>query len=81
MVLKGEVVDLDRLVENKTNLLKEYITVSELQSILKISRTQAYALVALPNFPKIRIGKSIRIPQIELDKYLKHNLYRNIQLK
>ena len=74
-------MDLDQLEENKTNLLKEYITVSELQSILKISRTQAYALVALPNFPKIRIGKSIRIPQMELDKYLKHNLYRGIQLK
>ena len=62
-------------------LEQEYITVKELQSILKISKSQAYELTSLSDFPKIRIGRSIRIPQQELEKYLKHNLYKVIDIK
>lgn len=60
---------------------KEYITVNDLQNMLQLSRTQTYNLVSLPDFPKMKIGKSIRIPQAELQKYLKHNLYGNIDIK
>ena len=53
----------------------------ELCSILKITKNRAYKLVSLSDFPKVKIGKCIRIPQIELEKYLKHNLYKEIKIK
>lgn len=59
----------------------DYITVKELQKILKLSKNQTYELVALSDFPKIKIGTSIRIPTQELDKYLQHNLYKQINIK
>ena len=45
-----------------TNML----TVAELAAHLRISRKQAYRLVGMPDFPAIRIGKRILIPE---DKY------------
>ena len=54
---------------------------NELQSMLKLSKTQTYELVALSDFPKIKIGNIYRIPQNELDKYLRHNLYKTIDIK
>lgn len=45
-----------------TNML----TVAELATHLRISRKQAYRLVGKPDFPSIRIGKRILIPE---DKY------------
>ena len=45
-----------------TNML----TVAELAVHLRISRKQAYRLAGMPDFPTIRIGKRILIPE---DKY------------
>ena len=59
----------------------KYLTVQDVQNILSLSRTQSYALVNQNGFPKIKIGNSIRIPQLEFEKYLKHNLYKTINIK
>ena len=44
----------------------ELLTVEEMGSILKISRSKAYALARQKNFPSIKIGKNIRIDKKEL---------------
>lgn len=54
------------------------LTVKELQEILKMSRTKTYQIVNQPDFPKIRIGREIRIPEKELEIYLKEHLYNEI---
>lgn len=54
------------------------LTVKELQEILKMSRTKTYQIVNQPDFPKIRIGREIRIPENELESYLKEHLYKEI---
>lgn len=77
----ANLIDINIGVIQDEKILKEYLTVKELQSILKLSRTQTYELVALPDFPKIKIGGTYRIPQNELDKYLRHNLYKTIDIK
>ena len=41
--------------------LPEVFDVDTLQEIMGISRSSAYALVNRSDFPKIRVGKSIRI--------------------
>lgn len=54
------------------------LTVKELQGILKMSRTKTYQIVNQPDFPKIRIGREIRIPEKELETYLRERLYKEI---
>ena len=45
----------------------EFITVIEMAQILKISRSKAYELIKIKDFPIIKIGKNIRI---EKNKFL-----------
>ena len=56
------------------------LTVKELQSILKMSRTKTYQIVNQPDFPKIRIGREIRIPEKELEDFLKRQMYKKYQI-
>ena len=45
-------------------------TVRDIQNILKISKTAAYALVDGTHFPVKRIGKSIRISKEAFDNWM-----------
>lgn len=58
----------------------EYYTVADVQKILKFSRKKTYALVNQPDFPKMKIGREIRIPKEEFEKFLKHLLYKEYTL-
>lgn len=60
--------------------MTEWLTVKDVQKILKLSKTQAYALVNCPDFPKIRFGKSIRIPLDKLEEFLEENLYGTYEI-
>lgn len=53
----------------------EFLKVEDIQMILNIGRKKAYELVNQPDFPKIRIGRSIRINRIEFERYL--NILKN----
>jgi len=44
--------------------------VSDIESILQLSRTKAYAIVNQNLFPIIRIGKIIRIPSEPFDGWM-----------
>lgn len=52
--------------------MNEILTIKELKEILKISRSKAYELVKMKDFPIIKIGKSIRINKDELFKWLQN---------
>lgn len=57
---------------------ERYLTVKDLQEKLKISRSKAYRLVSQPDFPKLKIGRDIRIPETQLEEFLEsllHNQY------
>lgn len=51
----------------------------DLQRILGIGRTLAYQLVQLPSFPKMRINGRYYILKADLQKWIKRNLYKDIQ--
>lgn len=53
-----------------------WLTVKEVQKILKLSKNQVYAIVNNSDFPKIRFGRSIRIPEDRLEEWLENNLYK-----
>lgn len=49
---------------------RKFLTVEEMASLLRISRSKAYGLVKEKTFPIIKIGKCIRINKEELLKWL-----------
>lgn len=55
-----------------------YLTVRDIQEILKISKNTACKLVNKEDFPKIKIGNTIRIPQDKFTKYMEANEGRKI---
>jgi excisionase family DNA binding protein len=46
------------------------LTVVELAQYLKIGRSKAYELTREPDFPVVRIGKQLRIPEQSLVRWL-----------
>lgn len=56
-----------------------FLTVKDIQQILKLGRNSTLKLVALPDFPKIRVGRSIRVPEEDFYKYMES--YKNMEIK
>lgn len=59
-------------------LKQNYITSKDVQRILHIGRNSALKLISLPDFPKVRIGRSIRIPEEDFYKYMES--YKNLSI-
>jgi len=49
--------------------LPEIISIEEVRNILRIGKTQAYELAKRKDFPKLPIGKPIRVPKREFLKW------------
>ncbi|MDL2327644.1 helix-turn-helix domain-containing protein [Ruminococcaceae bacterium OttesenSCG-928-A11] len=51
----------------------DVVTVEELCGMLKIGRNNAYALVNSGKIKSVRIGKQIRIPKVDVIRYLSND--------
>lgn len=49
----------------------KYLTIKDIQDILKISHNTAYKICALPDFPKVRFGKTIRVAEDDFFEYMR----------
>jgi excisionase family DNA binding protein len=49
---------------------QEYLKVSEVAKLLRISRARAYEMVADESIPHVRVGRCIRIRRTELESRL-----------
>lgn len=58
----------------------KFLTVKEVQGILRIGRTMAYELVNQHDFPTLRIGGKILIPEKEFQDFLKRYMYKKYTL-
>jgi len=65
-ILKGGNIRMNMSLENCPN----FLTVSDLSSVLRIGRNAAYQLVKDGSLPSIRIGRSIRIPRSALVQFV-----------
>lgn len=54
--------------------MKKLYSVKDLQEMLGISRGHAYALLNDGEIPYVRVGKCLRIREMDLDAYLERNL-------
>jgi len=56
----------------------EYLKVPEVAKVLRIARSRAYELVAEGQIPAVRIGRSVRVPRHELDRWLADQRYLDV---
>ncbi|HHY14246.1 MAG TPA: helix-turn-helix domain-containing protein [Thermoanaerobacterales bacterium] len=56
--------------------MNKLMTVKELQDYLGIGRCKAYELVNEPDFPILRIGRSIRVPKEQLEEWIVEQVER-----
>lgn len=52
----------------------KFITVEEMGEYLNIGRSKAYELCRQPGFPKLTIGRLIRIPYEGLNEWISSNI-------
>ena len=56
--------------------MEKYLTVKEVAEILRMGKTMAYELVNKPDFPSVKIGKKILIPESEFERFMKLYWYK-----
>lgn len=58
--------------------MSNMLTVKELQTRLNLGKNKTYKLVHTKGFPTIRIGKTILVPEEQLQLWLEDNLNSQI---
>ena len=53
--------------------MEQLLTAPEVARYLKLSRSKVYYLIARKRLPHIKIGKNVRIRQMDLEKWLEAN--------
>lgn len=59
---------------NSNERFYNFLTVDEMANYLRIGRSKAYQICQQEDFPKITLGKKIRIPREELNSWISHKL-------
>lgn len=49
----------------------QFLTVAEVASIMRVSKMTVYRMVHAGEIPAIRVGRSFRVPEDEVHKYLR----------
>lgn len=57
-----------------------YLTVKEVQDTLRISKNTVNKLINKNDFPKVKIGNAIRIPQSKFIDYMNANEGKKIEI-
>ncbi|MFW5468469.1 helix-turn-helix domain-containing protein [Knoellia sp. CPCC 206435] len=48
-----------------------FLTVAEVASIMRVSKMTVYRMVHAGELPAVRVGRSFRVPEDEVQKYLR----------
>jgi excisionase family DNA binding protein len=51
-----------------------FLTVAEVASIMRVSKMTVYRLVHAGDLPAVRVGRSFRVPEDEVHRYLRSSL-------
>ena len=60
--------------------MEKMLRVKDIQNIIGCSLPKAYAIIKQSGFPSIRIGKNYYTSEIEFQKWVNRNLYKEIKL-
>jgi excisionase family DNA binding protein len=65
----------NQILEQSINPSERLLIASEVAFRLHISRSRAYGLMASGVIPNIHIGRSRRVRPIDLEQYIRSNIY------
>jgi putative molybdopterin biosynthesis protein len=60
----------DTATQDSTAPAEEFLTVEEVQELLKVGRTFAYSLVRSGGLPSYRVGRLLRIRRSDVEHWL-----------
>ena len=61
--------------------MEKLLTLEEVSEIFRFSPEKTSQLVNTPGFPKLKLGKQYRIPEEELEKWIKKYSYANYHME
>ena len=61
--------------------MEKLLTLEEVAEIFRFSAEKTSQLVNTPGFPKLKLGKQYRIPEEELEKWIKKYSYANYHME
>ena len=63
------------------DLATKMLTMEEVAAIFRFSNEKTSQLINTPGFPKLKIGREYRIPEDELDKWIKKYSYTQFNME
>lgn len=53
----------------------KFLTIAEVASMMRVSKMTVYRLVHNGELPAVRVGRSFRVPESDVDEYLRKSFY------
>ena len=53
----------------------KFLTIAEVASVMRVSKMTVYRLVHNGELPAVRVGRSFRVTQDDVDEYLRKSFY------
>lgn len=53
-----------------------FLTVAEVAEVMRVSKMTVYRLVHSGELPAVRVGRSFRVPEDEVNEYLRKSYYQ-----
>jgi excisionase family DNA binding protein len=54
----------------------KFLTVAEVAQVMRVSKMTVYRLVHSGELPAVRVGRSFRVPEDEVNKYLERSFFQ-----
>ena len=53
----------------------KFLTIAEVAEIMRVSKMTVYRLVHGGELPAVRVGRSFRVPETDVDEYLRKSFF------
>lgn len=53
----------------------KFLTIAEVATMMRVSKMTVYRLVHSGELPAVRVGRSFRVPESDVDDYLRKSFY------
>lgn len=54
----------------------KFLTIAEVASVMRVSKMTVYRLVHNGELPAVRVGRSFRVKEEDVDEYIKNSFYQ-----
>jgi excisionase family DNA binding protein len=54
----------------------KFLTVAEVATVMRVSKMTVYRLVHSGELPAVRVGRSFRVPEKDVDEYLRKSFFQ-----